>query len=121
MRRRQCEPTSGCLGVDVVDGEDAVHRLLLEPLAGVALLGSRALGERGRIERPRFGERAVPAEPVAEVDAEQFERAEGVGEHALREGGGRVGGVVGRGASCAVPSSSTAPSVLPDALTLRRR
>jgi hypothetical protein len=50
-------------------GDDiARNRLLFEPLAGVAFDGSGAVRQFGRRQRSLVGQRAVPAESVAEID-----------------------------------------------------
>jgi hypothetical protein len=72
------------------------RRLLLQPLARVALVDARGLRElRGR-ERAFVGERPVELEDVAEIDGEQIERADRVHEQALDERVASFGGI-GRG------------------------
>ena len=51
-----------------------VSRLLLEPLARVALVDPRGLGELGRGQRSAVRERPVQPEPIADVDGEEIER-----------------------------------------------
>jgi hypothetical protein len=59
----------------VLDLEEAGDRLLLEPLACVALVDAGALCEPGRRQRAA-GQRVVEAEPEAEVHAVELERAD---------------------------------------------
>ena len=54
-------------GRGVLDLEDAAHRLVLQPLADVALVAARGRRDLGRSRRAA-GERGVEPEPVAEVD-----------------------------------------------------
>ena len=72
-------------GPGVVDGEYPGHRLLLEPLPGVALVRSGRLCELGRRRVVPLGERAVEAQPVPEVDREELVRAESRAAEALGE------------------------------------
>ncbi len=77
----QCEPLHAVLGVDHV--EDRARRLLLEPLARVALVdpgGARQLGGR---RRPALRQRAIQAEPVADVHAAQVEGSDRCPEQPL--------------------------------------
>jgi hypothetical protein len=48
--------------------EDPARRLLLEPLARVARVNSRGLGQLARRQRPAVGQGPVEAELVAEID-----------------------------------------------------
>ncbi len=94
VRGRQREPPLGRLGRLVVDGEDAARGLVLEPLAGVPL---GAVGAGGELDRRRGavgGQRAVPAEAVAEVDGLDELGTEHGAEDPLGE---RVGGGCGSG------------------------
>jgi hypothetical protein len=96
------------------DLDDAADRLLLEPLAGVALVGLRRAGQLGGGHPGGAGvaQRAVPAEPVAEHDADALHEAEdraedapgerlgigGRGRHGVRKSHGTSSGtVVGHG------------------------
>ena len=76
----------------VLDLEQARHRLLLEPLAGVARRDAGALGQLVRRQRAVALERGVEAELDPEVDGEQLEGAERRAEQALGEGVGAVDG-----------------------------
>ena len=81
------EPEAPRVGgrVRVVDLEEAGDRLLLEPLARVALVDPGRRGELGRRERVGVAQRPVEAEPPAEVDAEELQRADRALEEALDE------------------------------------
>ncbi|WUI64913.1 hypothetical protein OG774_22005 [Actinomycetospora sp. NBC_00405] len=81
-------------GGRVVDGEHPAHRLVLEPLAGVAGGGPGARRELGRRGRAVLGERAEPAEPVAHVERGGLLHAEDPAEDGLGAGIGGVGGAV---------------------------
>ena len=70
----------------VVDVEDPRDRLLLEPLARVALLRPGRLGEALRGEPAALAQHPVVAEAVAEVDGQQLVGAERGPEEAFREG-----------------------------------
>jgi hypothetical protein len=72
-------------GGRVVDVEDPRDRLLLEPLACIPLVRLRRLGKLRRRRTLQLGERAVQAEPVAEVDGEQLVGAERSAREPLRE------------------------------------
>ena len=76
--------------------EDAGDGLLLEPLAGVARVDAGGRGQLGGGRRPGSAQRPVQAEAVAEVDAEQLERAGGGLEQPLVEGRGVHGSSVCR-------------------------
>ena len=71
VARGEAEAAVRRVGLGVVDLEDARRRLLLEPLARIALVHAGGVGEAARRERPRVGQRPVEPEPVAEVDAER--------------------------------------------------
>jgi len=93
VRGRQGVPAIGCLGIRVVDLEDAADRLVLEPFARVPLAGLGGHGEFGRGQRSAIAGGPVPAEPVAEVDGERLERAERRGEDPVGEGVDGIGGI----------------------------
>ena len=61
----------------VVHVEDRVRGLLLEPLANVALVGAGGGGELAGGQRSVVGQRAIEPEPVADVDREDIEGAQG--------------------------------------------
>ena len=72
--------------VDVVNGEDAGHGLLLQPLLGVAGGDTGGVGELG--DGAGAAEQGVvQAQAVAQVDAEQLKGADGGVEHPLVERG----------------------------------
>ena len=86
VRGRQLEtPRCRIRGVGG-EREDAVGGLLFEPLAGVALGDAGAGSQLGRGRGAARGERAVEAEPVADVDAVGRHRAEQVAKESLNEG-----------------------------------
>ena len=73
-------------GLDIVHLENAGDRLLLEPLARVALVGSGRLGELARRHVTLVDQRPVVPESISEVDGEELVRAERGSEEALGEG-----------------------------------
>ena len=85
MALREAELAFQRVGPGVIDLEDAGRRLLLEPLARIALVHAGRLGEAARRERPRVGQSAVEAEPVAEIDPEEVHSAERRLEEATHE------------------------------------
>jgi hypothetical protein len=60
----------------VVHLEDPGRRLLLEPLADVALVQPRGAGQLVGGRRPAVGERAIEAEAHAEIDGQDVQRTE---------------------------------------------
>ena len=72
-------------GVRVVDLEEAGNGLLLEPLARVALVDPGGRREPAGRQRPGVAQRAVEAEPPADVDAEELQRADRALEESLDE------------------------------------
>ena len=79
-------------GGDVVDIEQPGHRLLLQPLAGVAGIDPRAGRELGPASRARVAEGGVEPELDAELDRQQVEGAEQAprtGVRRARRGGRR--------------------------------
>ena len=66
--------------------QDVGHGLLLQPLAGVALVDPRPSGELGGRGRPAPGEGAVEAQPVAQADRQEVERPQGRLEQPAGEG-----------------------------------
>jgi hypothetical protein len=82
------KPVATLLGpcVRVVDLEDPGDRLLLEPLARVALVGSGRGGELGRGGLASLGQRPVVAEAIAQVDGHQLVGAQGGAKEALGQG-----------------------------------
>ncbi len=72
-------------GRGVVHLEDAACGLLLEPLARVALVRARGGGELAGGQRAPLGERAVEAEAIAQIDAEDIPRPERRLEEPLHE------------------------------------
>src|SRR5207248_2811985 len=78
------------LGLGVVDLEQAADGVVLEPLPDVALVGAGAGGQLRGGGRAAVGERPVQAEPLAQVDGVELQRAHGVLEQPLGQGGGTV-------------------------------
>ena len=100
--RKRVAPLAGRRG-RVVDLEDPGNRLLLQPLARVALGRAGRLGEPGGGEAVALAERPVVAEAVAQVDGHELVGAEGGSEEALGEGVAlRFVGLTGHGSSLAV-------------------
>ena len=71
-------------------GDDDVrrHRLLFQPLAGVAVVDAGRVGELGGGERASVGERGVEAEGSAQVHAVQLERSGDALHEAFVQGDG---------------------------------
>ena len=82
MALRQPEPA---LASSLRRREQIARRLLLEPLARVALVHARGLRELGRRQRAPLRQNAVQAEHVPDVDREEIERADRVREQPLDE------------------------------------
>ena len=66
--------------------QDPRHRLVLQPLPGVALVDARPDGQAGGGQRSAAGEGPVEAEVLAEPDVEEVEGADGRPEQPLGEG-----------------------------------
>ena len=73
----------GVGGVGVHRLEDAGHRLLLQPLARVALVHTGLARQLGGRRRARVRECPVQPEPVAQVDAEKIHRPQRAAEEPL--------------------------------------
>jgi hypothetical protein len=98
----------------VLDLEDAADGLLLEPLVRVARMDTGRLGQLVRRRRAAPGERAVEAQPIAEIDAVEVERRARRVEQALGERVAPLRLGLGQGAcrsSCrkARPAGTTTP------------
>jgi hypothetical protein len=90
----QPEPPRGL--VTALGLEDAARRLLLEPLARVALVDARGFRQLRRGQRPTVGKRPVEAEPVSDMNREEIEGADRVHEEPLDERVASRGGVANR-------------------------
>ena len=73
------------VGSRVVDLENARRRLLLEPLPCVAGSDPRATGELIGCRGPVGRQRAIQAKPLAQIDVEELEGADGLLEEAPDE------------------------------------
>ena len=71
MYRRSSAAADG-----IVDVEDRAHRLVLEPLPGVARIDAGPRGELRRRGGAALCERAVQTQPVAEIHRLQVERGQ---------------------------------------------
>jgi hypothetical protein len=94
----------------LVDVQDARRRLLLEPLADVALVQRCRLGQLLGGRRAAVGEGAVEPEAHTEVDGQDVQRAQRRAEEPLDEGVAPLGRLDGHsrcrsGPSGACPSS----------------
>ena len=72
----------------LVDDEVGRHRLLFQPLAGVAVVDAGRVGELGGGERASVGERGVEAEGAAQVHAVHLERSGDALHEAFVQGDG---------------------------------
>ena len=80
------------VGVRIVDAENSVRGLLLEPFSDVTLVCPGCGGQLGGSERP-VHERPIEAEPVAEVQGEEIPRPAGCLKQAVDEGVALLGRV----------------------------
>lgn len=83
-------PAVGRRDQGVFDGEDAGHRLLLEPLPHVPLVGCGPGGHLSGGRRADIGERAVESEPVTQVHRADVLEVQRGAEQPLDQGISRV-------------------------------
>jgi len=84
LRGERVPPRGGLHGG--IGLEDARHRLLLQPLARVALVDARGRRELAGGERTPIAKRAIEPEPVPQVDAADLHGVESGLEQAAHEG-----------------------------------
>jgi hypothetical protein len=77
-------------GRRIIDVDQPAGRMVLEPFPHVPLGGAGPRRELRRGCRATVGQRPVEAEPLAEVNGEEFQGAERVAEEPIGEGLGRV-------------------------------
>ena len=96
-----------------VDVEEAGDGLLLEPLARVARVDAGGVGQLAGGDRAVALDRAVEAEPRAEVHGEELQRAQRGAEQALDEGVAAVGGGVYGHGQISLEGTAARPARLP--------